>query len=110
MIAYRILLFVGACVEDANMYRRRHPGTPMLTYDPQVTIDAQNWADILLNERDGNMEHANWDERKPEGENLAGKWLAPEERDTPIDKVAACKHANAMWWVENKCLFIHSLL
>ena len=87
--------FTGACIDDANFYRKRHPGTPLLEYNAAVSEHAQEWADYLKNNKGGLMEHASREEleEKGEGENLAVDY----DTSKPLDKVAMCKMANAMW-------------
>ena len=83
-----------ACAEDNNKYRRLHKETPDSQADLEITKHAQEWADYLVREKQGQLIHTTWEQRSPRGENIARRgWPV----DQPIDKLAACKSANAMW-------------
>ena len=83
-----------ACAEDNNKYRRLHKETPDSHADLEITIKAQEWADYLVTEKKGKLIYGTWKQRKPRGENLTVKGY---DKDKAVDKLVACKYANAVW-------------
>ena len=67
----------------------------MLEHDADLTAHAQAWAETLITEYGGALKH----DVKGLGENYEGENLAGQFLSGPLDKVAGCKHANAMWYV-----------
>jgi len=86
-----------ACAEDNNKYRRLHKDTPDSHADLEITIKAQERADYLVTEKSGKLIYRTWKQRKPWGESLTYKGY---DKDKPVDKLVACKYANALWYSE----------
>jgi len=92
-------LYDQQCLNDANQYRRYHPGTPDLMWDYDLTVKAQSWADKLASmprpKSDADIPHDTWCNNVWQtGENIY--WRSQSWGD----KALRCKQANKEWYDE----------
>jgi len=94
---------LAACVADANKYRALHADTPPFVHDPELSRQAQQWANHLASIRQ--MKHSEDYERNnpKQGENLAykGKWNGNGDA-APWTLMEACKNSHIAWYDEIK--------
>jgi len=93
----------ATCLQDANYYRHKHPGTPDLVYDNNLAAKAQKWANKLLakvlNQRGSGrgvmLEHDPANSRDGTGENI---YFDSNSITGGLDLY--CKRADKSWYNE----------
>ena len=83
-----------AGLAEHNRVRALHRDTPPMIQGLEQTISAQAYAEKLVNDWKGTLQHSANNDRPGQGENLAYNWEA-----TPA---AACKKATNQWYDEIK--------
>ena len=83
-----------AGLAEHNRVRALHKNTPPMVQGLEQTISAQAYAEKLVNDWQGTLQHSGNNDRPGQGENLAYNWEA-----TPA---AACKKATNQWYNEIK--------
>ena len=83
-----------AGLAEHNRVRALHRGTTPMVQGSEQTISAQVYAEKLVNDWKGTLQHSAYNDRPGQGENLAYNWEA-----TPA---AACEKATIQWYDEIK--------